>query len=563
MAKKLYPEEAVQDIADSIRRINGSSDNYKISQMSGAIDDFDEEFARVDGYYENLTAGNAEQLLATKFTEDKMPYLFRSTGGTADVGNREYDTIVGGSVVENQLVQTTDTSVTVQSGHKYYSNINGVKTIGQSDGTAIAINDGTKDNVRDLTLKFGTDIADYAYQLEQTTAGSGIAWLKSQGFLTEDYIPYNEGEIKSVSGLVSHDMVGFNQWDEEWRKGYYNATTGAFLSNINYIANKNPIRVIPNTRYYMNSPSNIVVGVFFYDENGNFVTRMGLTTWAPGTFNIPEGCHYINFYTDTPYGTTYNNDICINLSWSGYRNGEYEPYQKHSYPLDSSLTLMGVLNLVDGKIQYDGDLYHSDGKHDERYTIVDLGTLDWYYNATYSFFYTTELSKANGIYNFVCEKYAQGNVWSSSTDKISMGNSSNGTFYIKDTAYTDATAFKAAMSGVMLVCEKATPTTSQAEPFTNPQICDDFGTEEYVTNGIPVGHETRYPANLRDKLQHLPNLASADGDYIIRQSNNDMVLVPIPTTAEELPDAPTTDGNYVLKCSVADGEVTYTWESEE
>ena len=50
----------------------------------------------------------------------------------------------------------------------------------------------------DLTQAFGTAIADYVYSLEQTTEGSGIAWLKSHGFLTKDYYAYNTGSLLSV-----------------------------------------------------------------------------------------------------------------------------------------------------------------------------------------------------------------------------------------------------------------------------------------------------------------------------------------------------------------------------
>lgn len=46
---------------------------------------------------------------------------------------------------------------------------------------------------------------------------------------------------------------------------------------------------------------------------------------------------------------------------------------------------------------------------------------------------------------------------------------------------------------ITVVYELATPTTEQSTPFQDPQICDPDGTEEYVTsNGVPVGHETRY-----------------------------------------------------------------------
>ena len=55
-----------------------------------------------DGYYEEMTVGDAEQLVATQFVEDNKPYLLRPTGGSSDVGNRAYlDKIVGGTVAWN------------------------------------------------------------------------------------------------------------------------------------------------------------------------------------------------------------------------------------------------------------------------------------------------------------------------------------------------------------------------------------------------------------------------------------------------------------------------------
>ena len=56
----------------------------------------------------------------------------------------------------------------------------------------------------DLTAMFGSTIADYIYQLEQTTAGSGVAFFKS--LFPNDYYPYNAGELVSVSGLSAHVM---------------------------------------------------------------------------------------------------------------------------------------------------------------------------------------------------------------------------------------------------------------------------------------------------------------------------------------------------------------------
>ena len=70
------------------------------------------------------------------------------------------------------------------------------------------INEVVRPQFHDLTLMFGSTIAGYVYSLEQSSQGSGLAWLRSYGFFTEDYYDYNSGELKSVSNLVSHDMTG-------------------------------------------------------------------------------------------------------------------------------------------------------------------------------------------------------------------------------------------------------------------------------------------------------------------------------------------------------------------
>ena len=114
--------------------------------------------------------------------------------------------------------------------------------------------------------------------------------------------------------------------------------------------------------------------------------------------------------------------------------------------------------------------------------------------------------------------------------------------------------------GTNTVYKLTTPTTETAEGYEQYQICDPSGTEEFVTTGIvPVGHETRYPANLRDKLQHLPDLPSPlmDGAYMVMVNGSQMHLERF-----LIPKAPATDGTYTLKATVIGGTPTYTWEVE-
>lgn len=595
-------------------------------------DDMDKK-ADNDGYYEEMTVGDAEQLVATQYVSDSEPYLFRTTGGSADVGNREYKkSIVGGTLAWNQIYQThTSFSTTADLSGLTINVANGFIDVTGStanegriqvlpvtraipanhvclmlcDGwngfswrrngfapvekdyfmnrhsvdwdafAAISVRANTTYNIHarfssyDLTQMFGSTIADYIYSLEQATAGAGVAWFKK--LFPKDYYEYDAGSLKHVEGLSEHVTVGFNQWDEEWEVGTI-GNTGQNYTSDDRIRSKNYIPVFPNTTYYLTiGDGSYYMYLWGYDADKNYVGRVPDSQLQRGTVTIPSWCNYLRFAVHPNYGTTYKNDICINLSWSGYRNGEYEPYEKHSYPLDDSLVLRGIPKLdSSNNLYFDGDVYEADGSVERKYGIVDLGTLTWKYNATYGM-YTDSLftiikkfPKAQ-LANILCEKYitaSWNSVFSGGTNSGLIGVTDSGLLGVS-TAETDTTAFKTAMSGVYLVYELATPTTEEAEPYNEVQICDDFGTEEFVSTSIvPVGHVTEYPANLRDKLQHLPDLADSDGVFAILQSNKQMSLTTIPTAVAELPEAPTEDGSYVLKATVSNGAVTYAWEAE-
>ena len=374
-----------------------------------------------DGYYPSLYAGN---LSSTKKQTDSVPYLFRKTaGGASKIGEREDDTLVGATVNVNQLVDADTSSVTIQSGHKYYAVIGGTRTIANSTGTAISVTGGT-DMVTDLTAYFGSTIADYLYNLETATAGAGIAKLKEWGFFTGEYIPYNPGTLESVEA-TAHVM--------------------------------------------RDADENII---------GNY-----------------------NLGTDTLRGL---------------------------FKLDSNNNLYA-----------DGDTKASDGTVTRKYGVVDLGTLNWVYEGNVNLG-QFRVSFTDGKYqgNCICVNYQNNptHTWNNlSNMQIGIGNSASVPILrIRDESYSDAAAFKAAMSGVMLVYELATPTTEQSTPFTSPQICDPDGTEEYVSgNGVPVGHETEY-------------------DYDIKGLAEELI---------DVPDIPSTNGTYVLKATRSASGISYEWVS--
>lgn len=440
---------------------------------------------------------SAEQLLSDKYTVDQVPYTFRASGG--DGADREYDEIVGGSIVWNQLCNGS--SVTVLNGHKYYMLKGGTASIGASTGSAITgLTSGT-DMVTDLTQAFGSTIADYIYSLEQATAGAGVAWFKK--LFPKDYYAYDAGTMMHVSGLSSHDMVGFNA---------YNPTAGTAK----------------------------VVGGQQYQITGTYT---GLT--LDGETVTPDASGYFTPDASGTLTVTGGNstDTCVHLVWNGERDGEYEPYEKHSYPLDDSLILRGIPKLDENnQLYYNGDTYAADGTVTRKYGIVDLGTLTWG-NASATGFAFASLSTVgsgnNNVLknNFICDKYGVA-YWNASDDKTVRVSGSGTQIGVKDTSFASYTAaqFKTAMSGVYLVYELTAPTTEEAEPYNEVQIVDGFGTEEYVTTSlVPVGHYTKYPANLRSAIERV---------------------------TEQVPEAPSANGTYTLKATRTSNGVTYAWVAE-
>lgn len=399
---------------------------------------------------------------------------------------------------------------------------NGLIEVVNSDYSVVQIviaNGYTANNLKftpqifDLTQMFGSTIADYIYSLEQSTAGAGVAFFRK--LFPKDYYPYDAGTLKSVESVSSHDMVGFNQWDEEWENGRFNLTTGEKSSD-NGLASKNKINVFPNTTYYANCGvgygSTLVL--LYYDADENFISYD--IKYSPKiSFTTPNNARYLNFNLQTSFAVnTYNHDICINLS-DPVKNGTYEPYVKHSYPLDGDVTLRGIPKLADGKLSYDGDRYLPDGTVKRRYGIVDLGTLTWTYRTDVTTpIFSSNLStyakrgSARQAAPIACAAYTpvtSENVSQSGYDKSIAISADGYRVYVQNSTYTSAETFKTAMSGVYLVYELATLTTETADPYQSLQVCDPNGTEEFVSTGIvPVGHETRYPENLRAKIEGLP-----------------------------------------------------------
>ena len=168
----------------------------------------------------------------------------------------------------------------------------------------------------------------------------------------KDAYAYNAGEVVNYLG-TGIKTTGRQLWNEEWELGSYSRDTGEKTSAGKSIRCKNLIP-IESTSLYCKSSAEIVP--IYYDANKS-VIGSNPNGWQNRIEQVPSGTKYITFYVVDSYGTTYNHDICINLSDPAF-NGQYEPYKSYvrdwsevmkKYFPDGMTSLNGVKDFFDDK----------------------------------------------------------------------------------------------------------------------------------------------------------------------------------------------------------------------
>ena len=294
-------------------------------------------------------------------------------------------------------------------------------------------------NIFDLTAMLGSTIADYIYNLEQTTAGTGVAWFKEH-FVPNDYYPYDASTLKSVQ-TSGHKITGKNLAYLEQGSLRF-STDGSEEPSANR-CRTNYIPIQTNVEYVASSQSRgwIVKNGCGYDADKNYVGYDFYPNATTGLFQVTDSnIKYVRFI----YGKSDNSNCSPSDYWYQFEKNttatEYEPYQSVTYPLDADLTLRGIPKLdASNNLYYDGDVYKSDGSVTR---------------------------------NTILRAYQSGDE--------SLAN-----------AITD---------GTNTVVYSANASTETADPYTSPQVIYDGGMEEYLDADIPVGHQTEYPMTLIDTI---------------------------------------------------------------
>ena len=251
------------------------------------------------------------------------------------------------------------------------------------------------------------------------------------------YAPYSN--ICPISGRdsVTVTRTGVNIWDEEWESGYYLNESGELHPTTNAFVSKNYIHCFPSTSYYFKNVHNVC----FYDESKNFINRVFEGTSVATT---PSNAHYMKF--DRRDSSTYSHDISIN-----YPSTDTDYHAGHVQTVEIPL----------GQTVYGGTLEVTHGLLTVDRALVDLGTLGWFYDSTNSTFTSTEIKGNRSGTPFVSSIYLDAGAVSISVVTDMQGILRSNALYLKNSSYTDAATFKAAMSGVQLCYELAQPVTVQ------------------------------------------------------------------------------------------------------
>jgi len=370
-----------------------------------------------------------------------------------------------------------------------------------------------------ITHQFETD-SETAYQKTVPT-GAKLMSVKSIGGHSEVI----DGEIVSA-GTESVVEQGRNLWDEVWKVGTISSSSGNNEGSTAAIYSENYIPIIPNSTYifvYVGSAKFENVKTRFYDHSKKYIgynDNNGQTVYPNKSFITPSNAFYVRFTLPPDYGNVYKTDIALIAGSSG----AYTPYHRNVYPIPEAIRNLPGYGWSAGTARNYVD--YENKRYVQCVSSVDLGTVNWAINSAsivgehfYGFIDSAKFKRLGAftttVHNILCSKYVtvarNSSVFVDKTITLDGDSTAVSQIQVKDTAYTDAAAFKQAMQGVILYYELANPIVTDISTL----IPDDF----------------------------LRNLTvEAGGSVTFKNSNGDSYRIPVPSEEE-----------YIVKLSEVGG----------
>lgn len=217
------------------------------------------------------------------------------------------------------------------------------------------------------------DPVDASFLYRKTADGTAIDTHKPHyGKAVLDTI---KGETIVSSGQLINNAaegiktVGRNQWDEVTEIGGIYTSNGANNNSVtDRIRAKNYFTCFGGKTYYYRNPTAAGMPIFWYDQYKSLISYTSVSAGG-GTVTAPSNAAFFRISFQASYGTTYNHDVCINLSDAAF-NGQYEPYKTStvSLGLNSFQVTDGTNTITVNGLKSAGSVYDEikDGKYIKR-----------------------------------------------------------------------------------------------------------------------------------------------------------------------------------------------------
>lgn len=377
-----------------------------------------------------------------------------------------------------------------------------------------------------VTHKFETD-TDTAYTKTVPT-GAKLMSVKSIGGHSEAI----DGEIISA-GTTEIVEQGKNLFDKSGKENS-DAYTIPMYYNGRYKGLKIPCEngdYTVSTKHKSGYVSGMSKSVYVFDSEirtDNNITGLiiehltgyGYNVDKTGIISVKHGYIILSVFSGESTGTDRKSffDLCdIQIEKSPTATA-YAPYHSNVYQIPEAIKALPGYGWSAGTAKNYVD--YENKRYVQCVDSVDLGTLTWTAGESVSFkthhLAGQKLTKSYGIApNFMCPRYStktQNESWGkTSITGISATSNVGGYIYVNDTSYTDATAFKQAMQGVILYYELANPIVTDISSI----LPDDF-------------------------LRNME--VEALGSVTFKKSNGDSYRIPVPSEEE-----------YIVKLSEVGG----------
>jgi len=193
----------------------------------------------------------------------------------------------------------------------------------RKDIVALGCGDNVYGNETTSAIRFEKTGFSLEYIYQQTVHAQ-IKYVLSEGKLKITTYNLDDPIINNkplrTSFLNDEYLKQENLWDEQWKTGEINGTTGANANTGQAIRSQNYIKVSPSTAYYIGIGSDTLI-IYQYDSSKTYISAIYGS--SNSSFITNSNCHYIRIATDTSYGTTYKNDIML---VKGSTPATYQPY---------------------------------------------------------------------------------------------------------------------------------------------------------------------------------------------------------------------------------------------